>query len=132
MLEIVTVILLGLLDFKWRKGSNACFQFAARLESDNATIRDADFAVRLVGIAANFRFGDSYLKGAEGAEGDVVALLQAFADHLDECIDEGGHFRLSETYLIAEIRYNFAFRDGSHDLGGVKEMPSYKDYASIN
>lgn len=133
MLKIVTATLLGLRDFgRWER-SHPCLQLTARFEPDHATIRDTDLAVRLVRIAANFSFGDAHLEGAKGAEGDVVTLFQSFTHHLDECVHEGGHFRLGEADLISEIRHNFAFRDGSHGSGGGnEEMPSYKDYASIN
>ena len=34
-----------------------------------------DFTAGFIGIAANFSLGDTYLKGAESAKGDIMAFL---------------------------------------------------------
>ena len=101
------------------QGGDALLEFEAGFEADDEAFGDDDGIAGFLGVAADLRLGLAQLEGAEGAQGDFVAALEAGADLLDEAVDQGEDVLLAEAELVAQLDDEIAFGDVGHVEGGM-------------
>ena len=74
VLGMVTVQGVIAVELAHRKSCHLGFQFLARLEPDDTTVRNHDLRIWLLWVPANYAACDPQVKGAEGAQGNLVSL----------------------------------------------------------